>query len=214
MVHMPCGLERAKNRRGRTPCDLFPLKHLADGRIVRAAYHGFCHLNGKVQIANLPSKHCRLGRIAAQLNFQNRLGGLRDHIALSIISVKNASIDQNVIEIETELPSILRHTSPAPFGERGTIRRQKDDRLAFTRRRFLNRANNIQYDGGLRFSKQKIPLCHGQFDGRLAAQFPPIRFDGVGVRIDLDLRKGAVPKQIALRDGTCIANRHQPLAER
>jgi hypothetical protein len=128
--------------------------------------------------------------------------------------VKSASVDQNAIEIETELPSVLRHTSPAPFGERGTIRRQNDDPFAFTWRIFLNRANNIQYCGGLRFSKQKIPLCHRQFDGRLAAQFPPIRFDGVGLGIDLDLRKRAVPKQIALRDGTCIANRHQPLAER
>ncbi len=164
---------------------------------------------GKVQIANLPSKNCRLGRIAAQLNFQNGLGDLRDHIAFSVFSVKNASVGQNMIEVETELPSVLRYTSPAPFGERGTIRRQNDDPLAFNWRIFLNRANNIQ-----RFPKQKISLRHRQFDGWLAAQFPPIRFDGIGVGIDLDLRKRVVPKQVALRDGTCIANRHKPLAER
>ena len=214
MVHMPCGLERAENLRGRTPGNLFPLKQLPDGRIVRAAYQGFCHLDGKVQIANLPSKSCRLGRIAAQLNFQNRLGDLRNHIAFSVFSVKNASVAQNMIQVETELPSVLGYTSPAPFGERGTIRRQNDDPLAFNWRIFLNRANNIQYGGGLRFSKQKISLRHRQFDGGLAAQFPPIRFDGIGVGIDLDLRKRVVPKQVALRDRTCVANRHKPLAQR
>ena len=144
MVHMPCGLERAKNRRGGTPGNLFPLKHLPDGGIVCTAYHALCHFDGKMQIANLPGKNCRLDRIAAQLDFQNGLGGLRDNIAFSSFSMKNASVDQNVIEVETELLSILRQTSPAPFGQRGTIRRQKDDRLAFTLGFFLNRANNLQ----------------------------------------------------------------------
>jgi hypothetical protein len=60
--------------------------------------------------------------------------------------VKNASVDQNVIEVETELPSILCHTSPAPFGQRSTIHRQNDDRLALTLRTFLNRANNLQWN--------------------------------------------------------------------
>ncbi len=143
-MHMPCGLERAKNRRDGTPGNLFPLKHLPDGGIVCTAYHALCHFDGKMQIANLPGKNRCLGRIAAQLNFQNGLGRLRDHIAFSSFSMKNASVDQNVIEVETELLSILRHTSPAPFGQRGTIRRQKDDRLAFTLRIFLNRANNLQ----------------------------------------------------------------------
>ena len=141
---MPCGLERAKNRRDGTPGNLFPLKHLPDGGIVCTAYHALCHFDGKMQITNLPGKNCRVDRIAAQLDFQNGLGGLRDHIAFSSFSMKNASVDQNVIEVETELLSILRHTSPAPLGQRGTIRRQKDDRLAFTLRIFLNRANNLQ----------------------------------------------------------------------
>ncbi len=144
MVRMSCGLERAKNRRDGTPGNPFPLKNLPDGGIVCAAYHALCHFDGKMQIANLPGKNRRLNRIAAQLDFQNGLGGLRDDIAFSGSSVKNASVDQNVIEVETELLSILRRTSPAPFGQRGTIRRQMDDRLAFTLRIFLNRANNLQ----------------------------------------------------------------------
>ena len=214
MVRMPCGLERAKNRRGGSPGNPFPLKHLPDGRIVRAAYHGFCHLDREVQITNLPGKNCRLDRIAAKLDFQNGLGGLRDDIAFSGSPVKDAPVDQNLIEVETELPSILCHTSPAVFGQSATIRGQDDDRLAFTLRIFLNRANNLQCGGGLRFSKQKIPLRHRQLNGWLAAQFPPIGFHGVGVRIDLDLRKRAVPKQVAFRNRTSIANRHQPLVER
>ena len=115
MVRMPCGLERAKNRRDGTPGNPFPLKHLPDSGIVCAAYHALCHFDGKMQIANLPGKNRRLNRIAAQLDFQNGLRGLRDHIAFSGSSVKNASVDQNVIEVETELLSILRRTSPAPL---------------------------------------------------------------------------------------------------
>jgi len=144
MVRMPRGRYRAKNRRSRTPGNLFPLKHLPDGRIVRAAYHEIRHLDGKMQIANLPGKNGRPDRIAPQLDLENRLGGLRYHVALSTFSVKNASVEQNLIKVETELPSVPRHTPPAPFCQRGTIRRENDDLLVFTWRMFVSRTNDIQ----------------------------------------------------------------------
>jgi hypothetical protein len=76
MVCMPCGRNRAKNLRGWTPGNLFPLKHLPDGWIVHGAYQGFCHLDWEVQIANLPGKNGHPGRLGAELDFQDGLGGL------------------------------------------------------------------------------------------------------------------------------------------
>ena len=131
MVRMPCGRNRAKNLRRRTPGNPFPLEHLSDGRIVHGAYDGFCHFDWEVQIANLPGKNGHPSPLGARLDFQDGLRGLRDHIAFSGFSEKDAPIGQSMNEVETKLPCVLRHASPAPFCERGTIHRQNDDLLPF-----------------------------------------------------------------------------------
>ena len=124
---MPCGRDRAKNCYGRTPGDLPSSQQLADRRVVRTAYHKIRDLDGKMQIADVPGENSRPARIAAQLDLKNRLGSLRDHVALSALPVKSGSVPQGVGDIKAELPSIPRYTPPATLCQRHTIRGQYDD---------------------------------------------------------------------------------------
>ena len=80
-----------------------------------------------MKIADLPADHRRSARIAPELNLENRLGRLRDHIALAALAVKNRSIGERMIKIKAKLPPILSDSPPPPLCQRCPIRKQQND---------------------------------------------------------------------------------------
>jgi hypothetical protein len=106
---------------------------MTDRWIVCAADDKVRNLDGKMEISNLPGESSCPPGVAAQLNLKNRLGRLRNYVALSGLPVKNGSVRQAMIDIEAELPSILSQSAPAPLCEGHTIRNQNDHLLTGTR---------------------------------------------------------------------------------
>ena len=63
-----------------------------------------------MKVADLPADHRRSARIAPELNLENRLGRLRDHVGFTALAMKNRSIGERMIKIKAKLPSILSDT--------------------------------------------------------------------------------------------------------
>ena len=54
-------------------------------RIVHTTNNLVGNLHGKMKIADLPADHRRSAWIGPELNLENRLGRLRDHVALAAL---------------------------------------------------------------------------------------------------------------------------------
>jgi hypothetical protein len=85
-----------------------------------------------MKVADLPADHRRSARIAPELDFENRLGRLRDHVASTPLAMKNRSIGERMIKIKAKLPSILSKPSPPPLCQRHSIRKQQNDLVVAT----------------------------------------------------------------------------------
>ena len=79
-----------------------------------------------MKIANLPADHRRSGRIGLEFNLENRLGRLRDHVALAALPVKNRSIRDRMIKIKAKFPPILGDSPPPPLCQHCPTRKQQN----------------------------------------------------------------------------------------
>ena len=116
-----------KNRDGRMPGYALATQQESYRRIVDTTNNLVGNLHGKMKITDLPADHRRSAWIGLELNLENRLGRLRNHVGLAALPVKNRSIRNWMIKIKAKFPAILGDSPPPPFCQGCPIRKQQND---------------------------------------------------------------------------------------
>lgn len=121
VMAMGGGGDGTKNRLGLRVDYVLAIQHLTQGRVVVRTERLVRDLDGKVQIADLPSQHSDGLRRGRQGDLEHGLGILEDRITHHLIPKDYITMRQGMIQVEPKLTPIARDRPPSSLRQSGSV---------------------------------------------------------------------------------------------